>query len=224
MPGQQAYAAVGVGALGAVLEVSLDGTAHVGQLAADLVVPAGVQFHFQKEVALGGLDEGVLEFGLFAVLGHVRFVLGLVAYQVVYERVAVFRGPIGREGPVGLVDFSFAEHFVEALQGLGGFGKQDHTAHGPVQAVGDSHEHLTGLAVPLGDECLERFAQGFVSGLVSLHNLSRPLVENKQVVVFQQDSLLKVPVLFRAQGSIYAHNAAKIALFPGMGGGIGLVA
>jgi hypothetical protein len=37
------------------------------------------------------------------------------------------------------------------------------------------------------------------------------------MVVFQQDSLFKVPVFFRAQGSVYAHNAAKIALFPGMG-------
>ena len=224
MPGQEAYAAVRVGAFGSVLEIPFDGAAHVGQLAADLVVPAGVQFHFQQEIAVCGLDEGVFEAGLLAVFSHIGFVLGFVSDQVVREGVAVFGRAVGGEGPVGFVDFPFPEHLVKAFQGFGGFGKQDYAAHGPVQPVGDSHEYLPGLPVPLGDEGLEGLAQGFVSRLVSLHNLSRPLVENQQVVVFQQDSFFYVPVFFRAQVSVYAHNAAKLAFFPGMECGVVLAA
>ena len=145
MPGQQAYAAVGVGAFGPVLEVPFDGAAHVGKLAADLVVPAGVQLHFQQEITVCGLDEGVFEAGFLSVLGHIGFVLGFVAHQVVRERVAVFGRAVGGKGPVCLVDFSFPEHLVQALQGLGGFGKEHHAAHGPVQPVRDSHEYLPGL-------------------------------------------------------------------------------
>ena len=85
--GQQADASVRVGALGAVLEVSLDGTAHVGELAANLVVPSGKELDFQKEIAVGGLDEGILKLGLLAVFGYVRLVLGLVSYQIVYEDI-----------------------------------------------------------------------------------------------------------------------------------------
>ena len=44
--------------------------------------------------------------------------------------------------------------------------------------MGDAHEHLTGFSVPLGNEGLEGFTQGFVARLVSLHYLSRPLVED----------------------------------------------
>ena len=41
----QADAAVGVGAGGAVFQVALDGTTHLGQLAAYLVVAARLQVH-----------------------------------------------------------------------------------------------------------------------------------------------------------------------------------
>ena len=88
--------------------------------------------------------------------------------------------------------------------------------------MGNSHKHLPGFAVPLGDEGLEGFAQGFVSRLVSLYNLSRPLVKNQQMIVFQKDAAFYVPVLFRAYFPIDAHNAAKIALFSGKACGIGL--
>ena len=68
MPGQQAYAAVGVGAFGPVLEVPFDGAAHVGELAADLVVAPGVKLHFQEEVAVCGLDESIFQTGFTILL------------------------------------------------------------------------------------------------------------------------------------------------------------
>ena len=135
--------------------------------------------------------------GFLAANGHVGFVLGFVPNQVVRKDVCVFGRPVRREGPVRLVNLSFPEHFVKTLQRFGRFGKQHHATYGPVQPVGDTHKHLAGLAVPLRDEGLQGFTQGFVPGLVSLYNLSRPLVENEQMVVFQQNPLLDVPELFR---------------------------
>ena len=98
--------------------------------------------------------------------------------MVVREDVALLGRLVGGEGPVGLVDFPFPEHLVEPFQGLGGFGKDGDAAYGPVQPMGHSHEHLSGFSVPLGNEGLEGFTQGFVARLVSLHYLSRPLVED----------------------------------------------
>ena len=78
MAGKQRDAAVRIGPFGAVFQVSLDGTAHVGELAADLVVTAGIELHFQKEIAFRGLDELVFEPGLFPPGGDVGLVLTLV--------------------------------------------------------------------------------------------------------------------------------------------------
>ncbi len=51
LPGVQADAAVGIAAGSAVFEVAFDGAADVGELAANLMVPAGQQFHLHQVVA-----------------------------------------------------------------------------------------------------------------------------------------------------------------------------
>ena len=213
MAGQQADAAVRIGTLGAVFEVPFDGTAHVGELAADLVVPAGIEFHLQQIIAVRALDERVLQAGFFSVFAHIGFVLGLVAGEEVRECVAFLGRFAGREGPVGFVDFAFPEHLVQAFQGFGSFGEEGDAAHRTVQAVGHPHEHLSGFAVPLGNEGLEGFAQGFVAGFVSLHNFPRALVEHNDVVVLIKDSFLQVLELLRPYFSVYSHSAAKILFF-----------
>ena len=59
-------AAVGVGAGVAVFEVAADGTSHVCQLTAYLVMPTRMEFHFQQVVAAGGGgEEAVVEDGKF---------------------------------------------------------------------------------------------------------------------------------------------------------------
>ena len=78
-PGVEGDAAVRVGARRSVLEVALDGAADVGQLAADLVVTAGEEFHLDQVIALRTLEIRVLE---------LRF-LGLAA------------GPLGRRADSG---------------------------------------------------------------------------------------------------------------------------
>ena len=67
MAGEETDPAVRIGTLGSVFKVSFDGTAHVGELAANLVMTAGVQFDFQQVITLRGLNQGVFETGFFAV-------------------------------------------------------------------------------------------------------------------------------------------------------------
>ena len=89
------------------------------------------------------------------------------------------RRPLAAQGPVSLVDLSVAEESVQALQGLGGLGQDHDAAYGTVQAVGNAHEHLPGLAVPPGDEGLEGLGEGFVAGLVALDDFSGALVQHQ---------------------------------------------
>ena len=50
--GMQADAAVGIGAVGPVLEIPFDGTANLGQLDAYLVVSSGLQADLQQVIIL----------------------------------------------------------------------------------------------------------------------------------------------------------------------------
>ena len=203
--GQERDAPVGIGASGAVFEVSLDGAAHVCELAADLVVPARKELDFQEEIPVGGLDEAVVEAGLLAAAGHVGLVLGFVAHQEVGEGVLVLGRARTGERPVGLVDLALAQHLVQAFQGLGGLGKEADAAHGAVQAVGDTQEHLAGLGVPPGNEGLEGLREGLVAGLVSLHDLAGAFIENHEVVILVEDTAFEVLIFRVAYGPVAVH-------------------
>ena len=54
--GKKAYASVRIGAFCSVFEISLDGTAHVSKLAANLMMSPCEELYFQKEIAVSGLD------------------------------------------------------------------------------------------------------------------------------------------------------------------------
>ena len=94
--GKEGDAAVRVGALGAVLEVSLDGAAHVGELAADLVMAAGEELHFHEVVALGALQIRVLELCLLGLSPGTLGDEGLVELLVAREPVREEGGLRGR--------------------------------------------------------------------------------------------------------------------------------
>ncbi len=75
----QADASVGIGTGCAVFQVSLDGAAYVGELAAYLVMPSGEEFHFQKMVAVGVANVTVAQFG------ELRFGPGLACDETLVQ-------------------------------------------------------------------------------------------------------------------------------------------
>ena len=85
------------------------------------------------------------------------------------------------------MDFTVAQHCVEALQSLGCLGKEADTADRTVEPVGNSHIDFARFAVPPGYVGLESFSQALVSGFVSLHYFAHLLVDCKQVVVFKKN-------------------------------------
>ena len=194
--GMEGDAAVGVGPGRTVLEIALDGAADVCELAADLVMPSGHEFHLDEMVALRAFQVHVSELRLLGFMSRPfcdeGFVQFLVAGHPVGKEGRCGFGLAAAESPVGLVDVSVPEHRIQAFQGFGGLCEEDESAYRTVQAVGDAHEYLSRLPVPQGDERLERFAQRFVAGLVALDDFARPLVEDEQVVVLVEDAVLDV--------------------------------
>ena len=61
--GMQANAPVGIAARRAVLQVSLNRATHLGQLATDLMVTAGFEVYFQKEITFRTADKLIVENG-----------------------------------------------------------------------------------------------------------------------------------------------------------------
>ena len=51
--GKQGDTAVGIAPWSAIFQISLDGTAHIGQLTAYLMVPTRQKMHFKKVVIVG---------------------------------------------------------------------------------------------------------------------------------------------------------------------------
>ena len=108
------------------------------------------------------------------------------------------------------MNLTVAEHGGQPLKGLGGLCQYGYAADGTVKAVGDSHEHFSGLAVTCGDERFVFISEGLVAGLVALDYLSDVLVDYQDMVVFVEDPVFKVPVFRVTQLSVF--HAANVTI------------
>ena len=61
------------------------------------------------------------------------------------------------ESPVSLVDFSLAQHLVEARERLGGLGEYHHTSDRAVEAMHYPAKYITGFVVFLLEVSLDGF-------------------------------------------------------------------
>jgi len=185
---QQGDAPVGIGALGAILEVALDGAAYLGKLATYLMMTARLEVHFDKGVVVGTPDDAIVELGTFAarhfVVVGVGLVLLLIAHQPMDESSLRLFGRVLHNGPVALEHLSASKHRIEPRESLGGAGEHDKSCHRTIQTVHNTEEHVAGLGVGFLDVLLDDLAQGLVAGLVALHNFTSRLGDDDDVVVF----------------------------------------
>ena len=199
-PRVKGYASVRIGTGCAVLEVSLDWAAYSGKLTADLMMPSREEFDLHKVISLRRTEETVAETGVLRALAGGRadkrlvqfFVTDKPVLQRSFLRVRLYR----RQGPVAFVDISGTEELAEALERLGGLRKHDDAADRAVKTVGDAHKDVAALAVALRNESLQRFADGLITGLVSLDYLSGLLVEDEEVIVLVENPAFDGPVFF----------------------------
>ena len=83
-----------------------------------------------------------------------------------------------------IVVVAFTLLACDAVDALNEAAKDGDAAHRPVQAMWHAHKDVPRFSIALCDERFQRFAQGFVARLVSLHDLPHPLVQNQQMIVF----------------------------------------
>jgi len=123
----QAYSAVAVGARCTVLEVAFYDAAHMGKLAAYLVMPACEQFHFQQMISVGICNVGVAQLGKFCLgpgfAGDEALVQFFVTLHPIFQQALLLGGWRTAQGQVSLVHFSVAEHGIHPFQGFGCLGK-----------------------------------------------------------------------------------------------------
>ena len=115
---EEGDAAVGVAALGAILEVTLDGAADFGELATDLVVAPCLEIHLDEIVVVGMADDFVVEDGFLAV-GHlmivgIRLVLLLIAHEPMGQRTFRLRRHVLDNRPILLLHFTVCKHGIES--------------------------------------------------------------------------------------------------------------
>ena len=128
----QRDAAIRIRTLGAILQVALDRTAHLCQLATNLMMTSCLQIHFQQIIIVGTSNDPIIEFCPFGtrhflVVG-IRLVLLLIAYEPMNKCSLWFCRTVLRDGPIGLMYLPLGKHLVETGEGFAGTGKKYQTA------------------------------------------------------------------------------------------------
>ena len=180
--------AVVVAARGTVLEVALDRAADVGELAANLVMTAGVEVDVEEVIAtLGNSDFAVLkarQLGIRACHGEdITFVAFLVLDEPVFEGTCRLGRSVLDHSPVVLFELAGTHLLHHAAEGFGGLSQQDNTRDGTIKAVDNTTIDLSRLMVAFFNKSLHKVGKTRVAGLVALGNLPGEFVDGQQVVV-----------------------------------------
>ena len=128
----EADAAIRIASLRSILQVALDRTAHLCQLATYLMMTSCLQIHFQQIIIVGTSNDPIIEFCPFGtrhflVVG-IRLVLLLIAYEPMNNCSLWFCWTVLRDGPIGLMYLSLCKHLIETGEGFAGTGKKNQTA------------------------------------------------------------------------------------------------
>ena len=188
----QANTSIRIGTGKAILQISLDRTSHLCQLASYLMMSPSLQVYFQQKVIIRLTYQPIVQDSLFT-LRHfliisITLILLLIAHQIVHQfSFRLLRG-ILYDSPVSLLHLTGFEHFIEAGQRLAGLGKYNKTAHGAVQPVGNTDEDITGFLVFLLQILLYGFRKRRIPRLVSLNDLGSGLVDYNDMIVLVYDS------------------------------------
>lgn len=113
----------------------------------------------------------------------IGLVLSWVSEQPMYQGACWCCWHFFYQGPVGLLGFLVGKEGIESGQGLRGFCKKHYARCGPVQTVHHAQINIPGLVVSFLEIGLGDLAQGPITCLIALHNVSRALVHNNEVIV-----------------------------------------
>ncbi len=91
------------------------------------------------------------------------------------------------DGPIYFLGFPFGEQFVQSGQGFGSFGKNNNATGGSIQSMDQPQKDRSGFVIFLSDVILDHFRQWRIACLIALDNISRTLVDNKQMIVLKKN-------------------------------------
>ena len=188
----QTDAAVRIGAGRTILQISLDGTAHLCQLTTYLVMASGFQIYFQQIIVLRPPDEPVMQNRFLAVrhflIVGIALVLLLITYQIVHQLTLSLPRAVLHHCPIGFLHLTVPEHLVQTGKCLTRFGKNNKTAYGAVQPVCHTEENIAGFLIFLFQVLLHSLRKRRITRLVCLDNLGSGLVDYNDMVVFVYNS------------------------------------
>ena len=155
------------------------------------MMPPCEQVHLQQKIILTLTDQVKCEFSLLGT-GHFlvmreRFVFFFIFFQVMKKMSAFFRRLVLNNRPIGLMNLSPFDHFVQSGKGFAGFCENDNPAYRPIDTVNNSQEYIAGLMVTLFDECFEKITEWCIAGFISLDDLGGLLVKDDKMIVFEKN-------------------------------------
>lgn len=186
--GDERYSPVGIASAGSILQIPLDGIAHLRELHADLMLAPGDKIHLDDAVAVACGNGSVAQLSPLGVgvrgFAGERFVHAPVGAHMAHQRaLGLLRLPL-HHSPISLVNAVISEHLVEACKSLGGSGKDHQPAYRTVDAVYYSAEDVARFIVFLLQILLHHLRQRTVARAVPLHDLSGTLVDHNYMIVF----------------------------------------
>ena len=158
---QQRYAAIGIASRCPILQVALDGTADMRQLATYLVMPSCEQFYLDEVVTLGMIQHLIMQFSLLGV-GHllligVALILSFIAHDPMFEVALKGLRAICGDRPIGLVHLPFPKHLIQSREGLGCSCKNHQSRHRTIKTMYNPEKYVSRFVVLRLDIFFHRF-------------------------------------------------------------------
>ena len=179
------------GRLAAVFPVPQDGMARRGQLHADLMLAASLQFHLQQRAAGEFAQRLILQPGFLCIGGffgpNYHLLLGFILGQPVDELAAYWLRHTLHDGPINLLRFALAELFRQTSRRFAGASEDQHATDQRIQPADDPQVDVARLLVLLLQIRLgQRDHARRAAGRAHCGDAGG-LIDHEQVVVLKQD-------------------------------------
>ena len=187
----ETYAPVRVTARSTIFQVASDGASDGSELTTNLMMPSRMQMNLKEMIALRLTNHTIIQDSFlgtrpFVVIG-IALVLFLVAHEIMGERSLCLLRLVLHQRPVCLLNTTRTEHLIQPRQRLASPGEDHHAADGTIQPVHYAQKDSTRLGILLLDISLHRLGERSVAGLVALHDLTRTLRDDDDVVILVEN-------------------------------------
>ena len=175
----------------AILLISDDGIAHIGQLNSYLVSSSRYEIDENEAYVLFGAKHFIIEFGVFCAFGECGNDLYGVGIGKLFEIASEFIGLVSRRAvndcKISLLHFTVSYGLAKARCRFGRFGKHHYATSGSVKAVYKPEIRITGFVIRFNKVLFEHIDHIRVTAFVCLHGHVVRFDDDEHVIVFIYD-------------------------------------